>query len=330
MKQKLDSRRVWIFILFAFGIAWAVGLWIYLNGGLLNSPVLLPGTSLTLALVVIAFGYMWAPALANILTRLVTKEGWKDVGLRGRLRAGWPAWVAAWLLPAILTFLGIGIYFALFPLHFDPSLGALQQMLDMVEQQTGEAIPLSPQLLLAIQLVQGILLAPVLNGFFTFGEEFGWRAYLQPKLMALGFRKAMLLTGVIWGLWHAPIIAMGHNYGFGYPGAPWSGILAMTFFTITVGIVFGWLTLRAGSVWPAVIAHASLNGIAPAAILFLHPDANANPLLGPLAVGVIGGIPWLLLAAYLFWKGAPIAANVSRETSKIKTRKPKARTTKKK
>lgn len=330
MKQKLDTRRIWLFILFAFGIAWAVGLWVYLNGGMVNSPVLIPGTAITLAVVVIAFGYMWAPALANILTRLVTKEGWKDVGLRGNLRAGWPAWVAAWFLPAIFTFIGIAIYFSVFPQHFDPSLGALQQILDSVEQQTGEAIPLSPQLLLVIQLAQGILLAPLLNGFFTFGEEFGWRAYLQPKLMALGFRKAMLLTGVIWGLWHAPVIAMGHNYGFGYPGAPWTGILAMTFFTITVGIVFGWLTLRAGSVWPAVIAHGALNGIAGAAILFLRPGAEANPLLGPLSVGVIGGIPWIVLAAYLFWKGAPAPSNVSRETSKTKTRKPKSRTTKKK
>lgn len=323
MKQKLDVRRIWLFILFAFGLAWAVGLWVYLNGGLLNSPVLIPGTAFTVAVVVIAFGYMWAPALANILTRLVTREGWKDVGLRANLRSGWPAWVAAWFLPAILTFLGIGIYFAIFPQHFDPSLGALQQILDMVEQQTGEVIPLSPQLLLGLQLVQGILLAPLLNGFFTFGEEFGWRAYLQPKLMALGFRKAMLVTGIIWGLWHAPVIAMGHNFGFGYPGAPWTGILAMTWFTITAGIVFGWLTLRGGSVWPAVIAHAGLNGIAGAAILFLRPGADANPLLGPLAVGVIGGIPWLILAAYLFWKGAPKAPkHVSRETS-AKSRKKK-------
>ena len=311
MKQTLDLRRIGLFLFFAFGIAWAFGLWVYLTGGLVNSPELVPGTGITLALALIALGYMWAPALAHILTRLVTREGWNDSGLGLRLEHWW-TWAAAWFLPAILTFLGVAIYFLVFPQQFDADLGALGQMMHSIEAQTGEALPFSLWTLVLIQLGVGTFVGPFINSFFTFGEEFGWRAYLQPKLMALGFRRAMLLIGLVWGVWHWPVIAMGHNFGFDYWGAPWTGFLMMTWFTVTASVIFGWLTLRGRSVWPAVIAHAATNGIAAAGILFLRVDAAANPLLGPAPVGLVANIPWAIMAAYLFWKGAP--KDVSRET----------------
>ncbi|MEX2144145.1 MAG: CPBP family glutamic-type intramembrane protease [Anaerolineales bacterium] len=311
MKQTLDLRRIGIFLFLAFGIAWAFGLWVYLTGGLVNSPELIPDTGITLALPLIALGYMWAPALAHILTRVLTREGWKGSGLGLRLER-WGTWAAAWFLPTILTFLGVLVYFLVYPQHFDQDLGALAQMIEALESRTGEAFPFSIWTLVLIQLGVGAFISPFINSFFTFGEEFGWRAYLQPKLMALGFRRAMLLIGVIWGVWHWPVIAMGHNFGFGYWGAPWTGFLMMTWFTVTAGIIFGWLTLRGQSVWPAVIAHAATNGIAAAGILFLRPEAAYSPLFGPSPVGLIANIPWALLAAYLFWK-AP-GMEVSRET----------------
>ena len=98
-------------------------------------------------------------------------------------------------------------------------------MLQQVQSQ-GAPLDISPSTLLLVLLGVAVLAAPLINSFFTFGEEFGWRAYLQPKLMPLGFRKAMLLMGLIWGVWHWPLIAMGHNYGLDYFGAPWTGMLA--------------------------------------------------------------------------------------------------------
>ncbi len=92
MSTKLDFRRIAIFTAIAFGSAWVTGLVIYLNGGLLNSPQIAPGVSL--ALVLMATAYMWAPALANILTRLITREDWKNLGLRPNFRAGWRYWLA--------------------------------------------------------------------------------------------------------------------------------------------------------------------------------------------------------------------------------------------
>ena len=60
---------------------------------------------------------------------------------------------------------------------------------------------------------------------FGFGEEFGWRGYLTPKLEKLmPAPAAIIVSGIIWGLWHAPIIACGHDFGRDYAGYPWVGI----------------------------------------------------------------------------------------------------------
>jgi membrane protease YdiL (CAAX protease family) len=124
-------------------------------------------------------------------------------------------------------------------------------------------------------------------------------------LMPLGFRKAVIAVGIIWGLWHIPVTAMGHNFGLSYWGYPWTGFLMMTWFTVGAGTIFGWLVLRGRSAWPAVIAHAATNGIGGAGIIFLRPEAQPNPLLGPLPVGLIANIPWALAAVYILWKGEP-------------------------
>jgi uncharacterized protein len=117
--------------------------------------------------------------------------------------------------------------------------------------------------------------------------------------MPLGGRKAMLLMGLIWGVWHWPIILMGHNYGLDYPGAPFLGPLAMTWFCLVIGIFLGWVTLKSNSVWPAVIGHAAVNGIAGMGIIFTQ--GTPNPILGPLSVGIIGGLGFTLVALLIYF-----------------------------
>lgn len=91
MEKQTDTRRIFIFLGFAFGIAWITGLIIYLTGGLTNSPQIVPGISL--ALVLLATAYMWAPALGNILTRLITaKVGKMSACARTSRRVGLTGW----------------------------------------------------------------------------------------------------------------------------------------------------------------------------------------------------------------------------------------------
>jgi uncharacterized protein len=287
----LDLRRILIFCLLAFVISGSAALYIALNGGL----TALSGMR---GLLVLALWYMPGPALAHLLTRLITREGWSDLWLRLRFRRGWPAWIVAWFLPALLVIAGAALYFLLFPQYFDPTLGPARALMDRVAT-TGSALPFGPEVLILLQVVQGVLLAPLLNAIPTLGEEFGWRAYLQQKLMVLGWRPAMLWMGLIWGAWHWPLIALGYNYGLDYAGAPWLGMLAFAWFTTTFGTILGWLTIRGGSVWPAVIGHGALNGIAGLSAFFVQGEPN--PLLGPLAHGLIAGIPMTLIALWLWW-----------------------------
>ena len=298
MNDTLEVKRIAIYLSIAFGISWTVGLYIYLTGGLTESPTLVPGMGLTRTFLLLALVYMPAPAIAHVLTRLVTNEGWQNTGLRPNFRRRWPSWLAAWVGPAILTIAGAAIYFLLFPQQFDPSLSTLKRIRDAAAEQTGQEVPLPLATLALIQALQAIVLAPIINGLFTFGEEFGWRAYLQPKLLALGWRKAMPAMGVIWGVWHWPIVAMGHNYGLDYPGAPWTGLLTMVWFTFVVGTFLGWLTVRGGSVWPAVIGHAALNGIAGLPLFFAH--GTPNPLVGPLPLGIVGSLGFTVAALWMF------------------------------
>ena len=287
--DKLDIRRVSIYLLIAFGFSWTIGLVIYLTGGIAGSPQIEEGVPITWAFLLLVI-YMLGPTLGNIGARLFTKEGVADLWLRPKLRQGWKYWLAAWFLTPVLVFAGAALYFLIFAQDLSTEILTADQLLGMPD--TG-----LPNWLAIIGLVMiSILITPFANGIATFGEEFGWRGYLQPKLLPLGQKKMYLIVGIIWGVWHWPVIWMGFNY----PGYPVLGSLAMVWFTFVVGTFFGWATLRAGSVWPAVIGHAVLNGLASLPVLFLA--GQTNPLIGPLAIGIIGSLFFTLTTALILWK----------------------------
>jgi membrane protease YdiL (CAAX protease family) len=300
--KSADRRRITLFLVCAFGLSWATGLVISLRGGLQNSPLLIPEIGFTEAHLLMATTYMFSPAIAHILTRLITREGWQDTWLKPEIRKGWPYWAIAWFGTPLLIAIGGLLYFAIFPQQFDANLETLRQMI-VDYGGAAEDSTLNPAAIAAVQIFQGILLAPVLNLVPVLGEEFGWRAYLQPKLLPLGERKTFLWMGLIWGVWHAPVIAMGYNYGYQYPGAPWAGILLFIWVSFVLGTFFGWATLRSQSVWPAVIGHAVLNGTASAVWLFTLGEPN--PLIGPLVSGFLGSFGFTLMAVWIFLRGTP-------------------------
>jgi uncharacterized protein len=111
--------------------------------------------------------------------------------------------------------------------------------------------------LLIVAGVQSVLLSPFLALLITFGEEYGWRGYLQGELIKLGRIRGIALVGVIWGLWHAPIIMMGHNY----PGYPIAGVFLMTLYCVGLAFVLGYAVLKSGSVWLAAFLHGINNQV---------------------------------------------------------------------
>lgn len=293
MNTKIKTRNIWIFILFAFGIAWLTALVIAFTGGIANSPDIMPGLRirLSLATVLIAIVYMSAPALANILTRVITHEGWDNTWLRPHFKFGWRYWLSAWLLVPLFVLVGGVAYYCLFTTQLNPVITHISQSLP-----AGIAT-LNPWVMVALQALLGMFLGVLINTPFTFGEEFGWRAYLLQKLLPQGTRRAIFITGVIAGIWHWPVIALGHNYGIGYPGFPVPGMLVMVWFSIGLSFFLSWAVLRAHSIWPAVIGHAVLNGLGGIGILFAAGETN--PLLGPSPAGIVGSIGFTLFALWV-------------------------------
>ena len=98
---------------------------------------------------------------------------------------------------------------------------------------------------IVVLILIAVVLGGVINIVPTFGEEWGWRGYLMPKLATrLSIVPTMLVTGIIWGLWHAPVVALGHNYGTGYPGEPFGGIAAMCAWCTVLAIFLSYVTIR--------------------------------------------------------------------------------------
>ena len=105
--------------------------------------------------------------------------------------------------------------------------------------------------------LQTALLSPFIAMMISVGEEYGWRGTLQPELMKLGRIKGVALVGLIWGVWHAPIIAMGHNY----PGHPVAGIFLMTLYTLGLGFILGLAFIKSRSVWLVAYLHGVNNQV---------------------------------------------------------------------
>ena len=102
-----------------------------------------------------------------------------------------------------------------------------------------------------------MLIGSVVATVALFGEEYGWRGYLQNELFKLGRVRGVLLLGAIWGAWHWPIILMGWNY----PGYPLFGLVLEVLWTITYGIVLSYAVLKSGSLLLATFLHALDNVI---------------------------------------------------------------------
>lgn len=291
-KTAVTKRLTW-FIALTFVITWIIFLMIPLFG--------LPyGQGVSIFIVMAG---MFVPALSNVLTRVLTKEGWGNMYLRPNFKGHMKQYLLVYFGPTALLFISAAVYFLLFPGSFDTELTVLKEM-------AIKANGFSACNLLLISILEIIIIGPVINIIPTLGEELGWRGYLLPKLrMLISDRAALVVTGIIWGLWHTPVIVMGHNYGTDYMGYPWLGILAMIVFCVGLGVIEGYISIKLESVIPAAMIHSLVNAGAGLPILLVK--GGYNPVLGPAITGFIGGLPFIALAVILLIK-------TSHKRSKVK------------
>ncbi|QYH36850.1 CPBP family intramembrane glutamic endopeptidase [Salinibacterium sp. M195] len=284
-----------VFLAVSFGLSWLFALPLWLSGGLEN-PLF----------IVFALAMMFTPAIAALVVVFFVEKHPDGRSRRHALGLGSVRPVGRFLrylalalvvppaliLAALLVGAALGVYPADF-VHFS----GFQEMLDGQLEALGQApLPVPIGLLVAAQFAN-VLVGAVINTIPALGEELGWRGWLLPKLLPLGIVPALLISGVIWGLWHAPLVLLGYNY-VDAPG--WLALSAMVGMTIVIGAVFSWLRIRSASVWPAALAHGAFNAAAGFSFIFVM----AGKSFDPLQATILGWSGWLVPLVLVIVLGA--------------------------
>lgn len=294
---KANRKRIIVFLAITFVITYVVEIFMIapLNGSTDINEAMLAQS--------LVASVMFIPTFGVILTRLITKEGFNGRSLYFsiNLKANLKYYGIVWFGFAALTVVGTVIYFLIFPGKYDGNMGYAAAIIN-AQSETPVSVQELRQLMM-VQIGMGLIISPFVNIINCFGEEWGWRGYLLPRLLKqFKVVPAVLLDGLIWGLWHAPLIVMGHNYGTGYPGYPVTGILAMCVFCIVIGTALSYVTIKTHSCVPAILGHGMINGFSMVGIYFTSLENPYNVFLGPMPVGLIGGIGFIVYAAFLLWK----------------------------
>jgi uncharacterized protein len=258
--RRVAWGEVWIFSVLAYVLAWAIWSPMFpaalraITGGVTPAKFEPPGT--------LVLG-MFAPLVAALVMRLfVSREGIrKSGGLRRPIR-----------YYAIAVFAPIAFVFAVLGIVVLSGIG---------DTMNPKGTPLWA--LFVNLLVLGIPLTALL----TFGEEYGWRGYLLPRLLPLGEKRAGLIVGVIWGAWHLPALLAGLNY----PGqTTWMVVAVFAVTTVLLSMLHTRLFVASGaSVMVVTVLHASLNAFSDRLTDAKH--LTGDPLVvsagGVIAIGIL-------------------------------------------
>lgn len=303
----MNLRKIIIFLVTTFTISW-------LTAGVIHFTNIEFGSFTSIVL--IALFYMASPAISVIIVqKLIYKSSLQEYGWV------WKGIKWKWLFITI----GISIFFVLGTLGLTGLLGnviginevgvidfsqegfnskiievvneAVEQSnfelsIDIEERLKNNPIPFSPYIVLVIILVSGIIAAFTINLPFMFGEELGWRGLLLRETQQMGFIKSNLFIGFVWGVWHAPLILMGHNY----PEYPVVGVFMMILFTTAMSFPFAYCRLKTKSILAPCILHGMINGTAGGIIYFIHGGHSLiTGLVGLIGIVVVALLTFLIV-----------------------------------
>jgi uncharacterized protein len=217
---------------------------------------------------------MWTPALAGLLTTFIYQRNFRGLGWG----LGKPIYyLIAFLLPLLYAGIAYGVVWL-------AGLGKLDT------SALGSNFINALLKALTIGLVESIFLAT--------GEEIGWRGLLVPQLARLNtFTRTALISGVIWGIWHIPLIVSG-DYSSGAPF--WYSIVCFMVLIVGLSFAFAWLRLASGSIWPVVLLHANHNKFIQGVLDKITLDTGNTIYfitefsLGLAIIGIVIGL--------IFWK----------------------------
>lgn len=306
------TGSVVLFVVVAYALIWALALPAWLSGAGLDAPYL------DLGLLLMMLAPSAAVVVAWLQSRRARRERGEPSGFRALARETgltlgpdrrrtWRLIGLTWIaVPALSLLAGLlSAAVGLLPLD----VFHLSGLVEAVGDDTVSRTPGGVGGVLVVTLLSTVVLATTLDVPFTLGEEWGWRGWLQPRLVERwGVRGGLVATGVVWGLWHAPVTLLGYNY----PSlGPWAALWFLPF-TVLAAIGLGWLRLATGSVWPSVVGHASIN--ATAGLPFLLAPAGHVPNSAWAGLGGVVGWVLLVVAVVLLPRGPFRGADEARRT----------------
>jgi membrane protease YdiL (CAAX protease family) len=237
---------------------------------------------------------MWSPAVASVIARLVLREGFSDVSFRfGGLRT--LPWYA----------LGLGVPLAVGILAYG---GAW--LTGLVGFQGGAGA-------FVVGLVSAATWITIYSCIFTAGEEIGWRGYMLTRLIDAGGPRPVLASGLIWGLWHIPLILAGI-----YAAGPYPALSAVLFMVAVVSLasILARMRLETGSIWPVIFAHGAWNAIiqaafapvarGPVAALWTGESGILTVLVLVVVAVIVSGGSWTYIRS-LPGRGVPLSQQLA-------------------
>jgi uncharacterized protein len=264
------AKKILIFTAFTFLLDWAM-VYLYLAlGGAAEGLMLL------------AMAYMLVPMIvALIVQKAIFKEPViVPLGISFKMN---PWFFVAWFLPIIILFAVIGVSLLLPGISFTPDMsgffdslkGSLTpEQIDQARQQLAD-LPAHP---IWLGVIIALLAGTTFNALLGFGEELGWRGLLVKELGYLGFWKSSLLIGLIWGIWHAPLVLYA---GLNYPAYPQAGVFIMMAWCAVISPVFSYIRIKARSVIAVSVFHGTINAVPALAVMMI---TGGNDLM----VGISG------------------------------------------
>ena len=152
-------------------------------------------------------------------------------------------------------------------------------------------MPPTPLVMLPLGIIGALMAGLTVNAIFAMTEEIMWRGYLAQAFAGLSFCKKYATIGVLWGLWHIPLIALGYNYG---AANALPGVVLFVGFCVVMSLVLGFVVERTRSVWLAAVLHGTFNGFSQVMLLLV---VGGSSLLASSAVGIVSLVAWLVVFA---------------------------------
>ncbi len=292
---KKDHRRKVLIVLLVLTVLAGAGYWaITYTAGSSNTPV-----ALGLRLAYVAVLYMPTPLYALLISRFVfgvpvsfrNLLSFKHITMKGY------ALVAGLFLAWVILMLGFAAILGwVCPEVFGHLVATNEQLIHNLERLIGASVdtstmnlPPAPLAMLPFGVFGALTAGLTVNAIFAMSEEIMWRGYLAKAFAELTFFKKYAMIGVLWGLWHIPLIAQGYNYGVenALPGS-----VLFVGFCVVMSLVLGFVVEKTRSVWLAAVLHGTFNGFSSAVPLFI---VGGSSLIASSAVGVVSLMTWLVI-----------------------------------